>query len=349
MTRILEQHVRESYRWLDHRDGYSELLAVHPAYKAGRDNYEHNFEHSAFPRIWYAHQEDDVLRFVEKHQTERMVCIGLNPRSGVLKNERGFTRAAHEDEIVVSKSLLLDFDIPGDRSRQKQKNELATYLETEMRSYFFDLGFEEPVVADSGNGMHVLCAYPAVPTSEAPDIASRLSTFASEVRQDHQAILSRLEAQLDTTQDLRRMLKVYGTAKPNGPVSRWPGRERVEDEALRDYLLNMALPDEYPATLHGQYGRVGLVIGGELPESFQRLLHRDSKLKELWEGRGKPEQSDQSGSGYDYSLMKRAMQIGYRDLDGLATVLALFPKGSVRTSGKGELYIRRTIANALVK
>ena len=349
MTDILEQHVRESYRWLDHRGGYSELLAVHPAYKAGRDNYEHNLEHSAFPRIWYARQEDDVLRFVDKHQTERMVCIGLNPRSGVLKNERGYARAAHEDEISVSKSLLLDFDIAGDGSRQKRKNELTSYLATEMRHYFFDLGFEEPAMADSGYGMHVLCAYPTVSVAEVPDMAARLRKFTSDMQHDHREALDRLEVKLDSTQDLRRMVKIHGTAKPDGPVSRWLGQERVEDEALRDYLVSMVMPDEYSPNLQGQYGRVGLVISGELPQRFQELLQRDNTLSNLWEGRGKPDLTDQSGSGYDYSLVKRAMQIGYRDLDGLATVLALSPSGSVRNSGKGEFYIRRTIANALVK
>lgn len=41
--------------------------------------------------------------------------------------------------------------------------------------------------------------------------------------------------------------------------------------------------------------------------------------------------------------------MGHHDLDELATILSMRPGGSVQSHGKGENYIRRTIANALVK
>src|SRR5579872_2392752 len=51
----------------------------------------------------------------------------------------------------------------------------------------------------------------------------------------------------DSTQDLRRMVRCYGTGKPGvGVVSRFYGRERVEDAALRDYLLGLRVSSGRP-------------------------------------------------------------------------------------------------------
>ncbi len=43
------------------------------------------------------------------------------------------------------------------------------------------------------------------------------------------------------------------------------------------------------------------------------------------------------------------MHQGYKNIDELATILAVRPDGSVRNSGKDIRYIKRTIANALLK
>ena len=72
-------------------------------------------------------------------------------------------------------------------------------------------------------------------------------------------------------------------------------------------------------------------------------------MLQLWNAKGKPANRDTTRTGYDYSLIKRLLWRGYKDLDDLATVLALRPEGAVRKSGKGDQYIRRTIANALLK
>jgi len=54
-------------------------------------------------------------------------------------------------------------------------------------------------------------------------------------------------------------------------------------------------------------------------------------------------------TGYHYSLTKGLLYRSYKDIDELATILALRPEGAVRKSGKGDQYIRRMIASALVK
>ena len=72
-------------------------------------------------------------------------------------------------------------------------------------------------------------------------------------------------------------------------------------------------------------------------------------MLKLWAGKGKPEETDRSRTGFDYSLVRRLLYMGHRNIDELGAVLALRPEGAVKKSGKDEQYIRRTIANALIR
>ena len=65
--------VVKSYRWLGHKNGFTELNAFHPEYRPGRENVEWNRKHDAFPRISYARDEWAVTDFVKKFSDTRMV------------------------------------------------------------------------------------------------------------------------------------------------------------------------------------------------------------------------------------------------------------------------------------
>ena len=69
----------------------------------------------------------------------------------------------------------------------------------------------------------------------------------------------------------------------------------------------------------------------------------------LWNGVGKPGNTDRTRSGYEYSVARCLLRLGYTDVSELATILALRPEGSVRKSGKDQLYALRTVGNALIK
>ena len=79
---------------------------------------------------------------------------------------------------------------------------------------------------------------------------------------------------------------------------------------------------------------------------FLQLLRQDEKLKDLWEGNGKAK-GDTSGLGYDFSIARRLLALGYRDVDQIGTVLALRPNGSFQNGNKKEEYLCRTIGKAL--
>jgi hypothetical protein len=329
------EDILKSYRWLGHQGYYTELNAFNPEYKP-RDN-EWNRKNNAYPKIWYAKSSDEIVQFVKKNHQTHTVCYSINPRSKIFKKESGHVRAAFDSEIDTSQSTFLDFDTEPDHAP------LAVFEEFLSRAdeYFKDLKINPPVRAYTGRGCHLLFAYSGIPTREYPDISQRLKAFRDQFYAEFNEQIAGLGVRLDRTQDLRRMVKIYGTAKPDvGIVSRFYGSERIEDEGMRDYLLNLSLDSP---------SKDGIRIGQELPDWFTRLLISDPHVKELWEGTGKPEGTDQSRSGFDYSLMRTLAFLGYKNVDELATILALRPDGSARVNGKPESYIYRTIAKAISK
>lgn len=148
---------------------------------------------------------------------------------------------------------------------------------------------------------------------------------------------------LDPIEDVARRVKIYGVAKPStGTLSRFYGDQRVEDEALRNHLLNLKADeptDVAPA----------IRIPAAIPKWFSQLVQSDREIRQLWSGRGKPEHADTTGSGYDYSLTRQLLRRGHTDLEDLAAIVAHRPNGCVQQQGKGDAYICRTIANALTR
>lgn len=128
----------------------------------------------------------------------------------------------------------------------------------------------------------------------------------------------------------------------------WLGGDRNEDERFREYLCSLEISERRIVTpvAGPPFGPDLINVNDNVPPLFRTLVKQDRKLNDLWLGRGK-HRGDCSNSGYDFSLVRRLMAIGFRDLDDLATVLAARPDGAVRQSGKGEDYIRLTLSNAI--
>lgn len=331
--------VARSFNWLGHR-GYTELNAYHPDYNPA--NREENIKRKLLPKIWYARSLDEVFKFADRYHGEYLVCYSLNERPRIFKNQRGYPRSATEAEIEVSQNLVIDMDFKSKQVADSQMVQFERFL-LKLDEAFLDKGFKRPVRAMTGRGYHLLSPYERIEVKEHPDISDRLVQFRDQLYGAFRRELENLEVKVDRTQDLRRMLKIYGTAKPEvGVISRFHGTDRDEDPTLRQYLLEIKLPDQ-------EVESHVLKVGSNVPQWFHELLEKDSRVKELWTGKGKPDGSDVSGSGYDYSLVRRLLGLGYKSLDDLATILALRPEGSIRKSGKGEYYIRRTIAKALLR
>ena len=117
----------------------------------------------------------------------------------------------------------------------------------------------------------------------------------------------------------------------------------MEDSQLRDYLLGMEIPAEH--SVWGRGKALTLNAADALPDWFQSLLQTDSVVRDLWEGRGKAENTDSSRSGYDFSLSRKLFQLGHRDVDQHGTVLSLRPNGAA--ADRAPDYLVRTVSAAL--
>jgi hypothetical protein len=340
--------VCRSYRWLGHSAGHTEVVALHPNYKPGADHLEWNEQHQTFPIVRYVRNEEQLLGFVQQHQNSgRMLCYGLNPRPQAFRNAKGYERSAKEEEIEQAQNMLFDVDLAEGAVANGMQAFEKFCLEAD--AYFSDLGLKVPARAYSGRGLHLLFAHPPIRVKECSDLAERVAKFARDFGEDLHKELSQLNAKLDHSHDLRRMVRIYGTAKPEvGIVSRFYGNERTEDTALVTYLRSVSLASASNDNDQPVYGPSLIRIQKQLPAIVENLLYRDEKLRALWRGMGKPADQDISGSGYDFSIARRLIILGIRDVDVLATAIALRPESSYGKGSKDERYLRRTIAKALM-
>jgi hypothetical protein len=220
MTAYSSLEVIRGYEWLGHKTGTTEVSILHPEYHAGDKDW--NRAHQAWPLTHYLTSIHDLIALVRQHAGERLVCYGLNPRPGILRRPDGRLRSAKEPDITISQSLLLDLDLEGTPSPERLRS-LVRFLST-ADEYFASLGLHRPVRAATGRGSHLLFAYPPILVDQYPDVRERLRTFKQEFSKAHRQDLARLEARVDSTQDLRRMVRVYGTSKPGiGIISRFYG------------------------------------------------------------------------------------------------------------------------------
>lgn len=333
-----KEDIIASYRWLRHQGhGYTELRAFHKDYKPGPENFEHNRGKNAFPKVWYFGSEREVLKFVERFHKDHTCCYGVNPRPAILRSQKGHPRGARERDIATVMNFYLDIDFAKEDVSREDYLDLRELLD-DIDFYLKKLKITPPVRSFTGNGFHTVFALPPISVNDYPDIKEKLNLFRHEIQYEFSDAMKCIRARMDNTMDLSRVAKIYGTKKPHGKYcSRFFGKERVEDKVLLEYLRILE-PEKKPVDT--------VPILDELPQSFKRLLSSDNTLRMLWDGVGKSD-GDLTHSGYDFSLVKECMQKGITDIVELATILKLRPEGAVQQSGKGDSYVRLTIANAI--
>lgn len=330
-----EPDVRAGYAGLGHK-GYTEVAAIDPVRK----------KHTV---IEYIRNANEVVRFVDRYHHDRLLVWGINERPKEYRYENGRPRSARHDDIGAVSNILIDIDLKSHRISPYQLHELECLARGEFRDYFGDLGLKHPAYTMTGRGLHIMLSPSPIAVSECPDIAERSKHFAlNEFGQDHSFDLDNLEARIDSTFDVRRAQRITGTVKPDvGIISRYHGGPREEDDQLRVHLLSMEQHAPNEQILRPVFGAQLLEISAALPEEVKAVLAQDKKLQDYWNNTGKA-YGDQSASGFDITIVRRLMINGITDANMLGTALALRPLGSVQQSGKGEDYVRRTLAKALV-
>ncbi len=264
----------------------------------------------------------------------------MNPRPQVLRYASGKARAGRDADVAIVQHVLRDLDFP--RDAQLDAPEVAGLLDR-IDAYYQDAGWLPPVGVMTGRGYHLLSALRPIAVADVPDIRARLRRSHDDFVHALGTDLSCLGVRVDRTDDLRRMIKLPGVAKPDvGIISSFSGKERVPDEGLRAHLLAYtiaATDDDASGVL---IARPATLV---LPSWFDDLLQNDAHVRLLWEGNGKTG-GDQSTSGYDFSLVQAIAKRGRKNPDDLAVILALRPTGGV-ARGKGWAYVQRTVSKAL--
>jgi hypothetical protein len=291
--------------------------------------------------VKYVKNQSGLDSFVDQYIGSHLVMVGLNPRSRVFRSDQGYVRSALEREIESSQNALWDFDFVSDEDIGQLLDRFEGFLQNNASEFFDDLGLEPPARSFSGSGYHLMFAYPAITVNECDDLKARLGLFREGFARSYRDKLADLGVRLDATENLNRYWKVPGTAKPGGRLSRFLGCDRVEDEALRRYLLELSVPKAQTRS------PVRLRCPAEAPDWFQGLLARDHRIRALWEGRDK-RGGDLSKSGYDMSLICQLLRRGHTDVSDLGSVLLARPDGAARTRRDPEAYVRRTIGKALL-
>jgi len=325
---------------------YMEVGAFHPRYRPGRDHRSWNQQHNSWPQTRYVKSEDDFLDFVRRWSPDRLVCCGLNPRPRIYQNRWGYARPAREGEVDLSHALLVDLDPVEDAHPDSAALERCLGRAEE---FFQDLGLALPGHGYSGRGLHLLARYEPIPVRDYPDMKPRVALFSQDLQAGLDDLLESVGLQLDSSPGLRRLVKVYGTAKPGGTLSRLGQSLPAEDPRLREYLLGLQPQPADSAARPNREGKRRPVAEihptGNLPDWFLQSMI-EPRIRALWEGRGKPGGTDRSRSGYDFSLLRELIRRGHDDPGELATILALRPEGAVRRSGKGAQYLAQTVRNA---
>ena len=171
------------------------------------------------------------------------------------------------------------------------------------------------------------------------EFRNRFNEHKRDFNDEHKRDLQRLEAKLDSTQDLRRVVRCYGTSKPDvGIISHFYGKNRIEDVVLREHLLSLTLFESTQGfDRTGATGRSGLELktATELPQWFVELLEHDRELSDLWANKGKPSHTDQSRSGFDCSVVRKLLRLGRTDVAEIATILTLRPGGAASERAQG--------------
>lgn len=336
------QDICNSHLYLGHQPHYTELNAYHKDFKQGKEHYEWNYQKRAFTKIAYVKNEQGVKNFVQKYHNDHLCCYSLNPRQKVFQNAKGYPRAALESEIAISQNFFIDLDFI-EKKHLDEKIASLELLFPQFDEYFLHSGAQlPPVKAYTGQGYHLLFAMPKIKIKNHPDIRNRIKSYQDQFRHEFSKTFGDVGIKVDSIHDLKRMVKIYGATKPQvGRLSKFYGGERHEDAALRKHLLEMKLKEP---TLESKV----VESINDLPQLFNALLERDHRLQVLWRGQGKSESSDTSRSGFDFSLVKYLLRTGMvTDINDLSAILSKRPNGAVQGSGKGESYLRNTIANAI--
>ena len=167
--------------------------------------------------------EEIARRAAELNETAKGVYVVMNrlqhellERSPRDNNQRQNAREATKDADIVRRQwLLIDFDPHSsergadDSATEEEKEVARTRMET-VREHLREIGFADPVVADSGNGWHLLYRIDLLNDDESRDLVKQFLRALFRLHSD-------TAVEIDTRLfNASRITKLYGTMARKG-------------------------------------------------------------------------------------------------------------------------------------
>jgi len=217
--------------------------------------------------------------------------------------------------------------------------------EDEARARVATLPLRPTAIVLSGHGLH---PYYMVREPEAPELLSCLSARLGHALSG------------DRVHDTPRILRMPGTMNwkdPENPIlarlDSWEPSYLYNPSDLDEILPALPEPGDGTLAAGQELTTEPLVIGTGVPPRVAALIAKNSRVRSLFEGRGKPDVDehgramDTTSSGYDMSFAMSLAKHGIRDATALATALWHRPDDAARS--KGLEYVKRTVQIALAR
>lgn len=208
-----EHHARLFYRLLEHKNE-TEIRALRHGYP---------------PIVRVVKSEEEFIEAAKKFNKERNVYAVLRER------KPGLRRAARAEDIIGLNIVVIDVDPIREKETPSTDDELLKAIEVSklIGQWFRKHGFQKPVTAVSGNGVHLYFSVPYVEINGENrfEVQEALEFFESELKEVFKYELGLNNCRIDNMYDLPRIGKIIGSKS-------FKGEESVNKPFRISYFIN---------------------------------------------------------------------------------------------------------------
>ena len=158
---------------------------------------------------------EDALKYDKRASGIYVTLNKLNPQLAArgelnkAKNTKGEVASTSDTDVIRRMNLGIDFDPlrPGETSSSNEQHEQAIAKAKRVADWLHENGFPEPIVADSGNGCHLVYA---MDLQNSPEIKKKLiDQFMRALDYVYESTEDKIAVDLKVT-NAGRIWKLYG-------------------------------------------------------------------------------------------------------------------------------------------
>jgi hypothetical protein len=311
-----KEDAEKFFKFLNHAK-FTEVRAIDP--------------HTSRIEVAFVDNLVDFLVICEKHNEKANIYAGINER---------FTKEGKAENVSRLQIIALDIDPirPKGEASTDAELKIAEEKMLQVKAWLKKEFNCEPFITMSGNGFHILIKIPSIELNEfnRAGLEQKLEALNHEV----QAKFNDDTVHIDPTFDLPRIMKVPGTMSVKGdntPERPWRMCAIVEanDVPCANITAHLA---QIKAQKTDAFG-----LGTKTRAEFDALLQKDTKLRDLFEGKWK-KYSFPSRSEAEQSLLTKLVSYGFTE----EAINAIMTESKIgRWKERPDSYRRTSIENAV--